>query len=236
MAELIWEGQSLLDSSADIRVFLTGRSARRSVNRKTGEVLQTYILLRDTDPVGGVKSGADEAICGDCVHRSSPRTCYVNVGQAPLAIYRGKHVVVPNINEIAAGHIVRLGAYGDPAAVPFGIWQLLLDKAEGWLGYTHQWRSCDQRLKQYCMASVDSLTEYDEAHRLGWRCFFVGRSLDDKPERAALCPASAEAGKKMQCADCMHCSGLKGRRAIGDVFIPVHGPSWAVKRFLEKAA
>lgn len=235
MAELIWEGQSLLEPETPIRVFLTGRS-NRSANRKTGAVLQTYILLRDITPIDAVKSGADSAICGDCAHRSSPRTCYVNIGQAPRSIYAGKHTVASNLNELATDAIVRLGAYGDPAAVPFGVWQSLLEKSRGWLGYTHQWKVCDQRLKLYCMASVDSQAEFDAAHDLGWRCFFVGRSMADKPERTALCPASAEAGKVLQCESCLSCSGLSGERQTGDVFIPVHGASWMVKRFLEKAA
>ena len=235
MAELIWEGQSLLEPETSIRLFLTGRS-NKSENSKTGGVLQTYILLRDIAPVEAVKTGADSAICGDCAHRSSPRTCYVNIGQAPRSIHAGRHVVRDDLNELATGAIVRLGAYGDPAAVPFDVWQSLLGTAAGWLGYTHQWKTCDQRLKLYCMASVDSKTEFDAAHDLGWRCFFVGRSMSDKPERVALCPASAEAGKTLQCADCLACSGLSGERQTGDVFIPVHGASWMVKRFQEKAA
>jgi hypothetical protein len=235
MADLIWEGQSLLEPETYIRVYLTGRS-NPSANVKTGNVLQTYIMLRDIAPIDAVKNGADSAICGDCAHRSSPRTCYVNIGQAPRAIHAGRHVVCDNVTELALNATVRLGAYGDPAAVPFELWRELLTLANGWLGYTHQWKTCDQRLKLYCMASVDSQAEFDAAHDLGWRCFFVGRSMADKPERVALCPASAEAGKVLTCADCQSCSGLSGVRQTGDVFIPVHGASWMIKRFQEKAA
>src|SRR5690606_32328290 len=116
----------------------------------------------------------------------------------PYAIHHGRHLVQTNVNELASGRVVRLGAYGDPAAVPFDFWHRLLDKAKDWLGYTHQWRTCDQRLKQFCMASVDSRAEYDEAHDAGWRTYFVGKDLDDMPPRVALCPASAAAGKKLK--------------------------------------
>jgi len=236
MAEIIWEGASLLSPKDSIRVYLTGRD-KWSENRKTGPVLQTYIMLRDIEPTEAVKSGADSAICGDCKHIGPLRTCYVNVGQAPNSIHRSRssRLTTISLDLLGAERIVRLGAYGDPAAVPFEVWDLLLKSATGWLGYTHQWKTGDQRLKQFCMASVDNAAELDQAHDLGWRCFYVGRTLADKPSRSLLCPASAEAGKKMQCAECLACAGLGARHQLADVFIPVHGPTFIVKRYLEKS-
>lgn len=237
MATTLWEGTSLLDRSTEIRVYGTGRD-KPSANTKTGAVLQTYILHATVDPLSAIKTGADAAVCGDCVHRQAPRSCYVNIGMAPLSIFKGRSDLWNRpLCEWAPGRIVRLGAYGDPAAVPFGFWELLLNEARGWLGYTHQWASCDPRLKRFCMASVDTEKEYHNAHDLGWRTFYVGASLDVMPNdaRVTLCPASAEAGKRLTCEQCLSCGGLNSNR-IGDVFIPIHGASWMRQNFLKKAA
>ena len=52
---ILWEGASLIDG-APIVVIATG-FASRSTNRKTGGMVQTYILRRDIDPVSAVQSG-----------------------------------------------------------------------------------------------------------------------------------------------------------------------------------
>jgi hypothetical protein len=89
---IIYEGPSLLDG-APIAVIVTGY-VRASKNSKTKNVLQTWIMRADVDPRDAVRSGADYAICGSCVHRSTVpgtmkgRSCYVNVGQAPLSVFR----------------------------------------------------------------------------------------------------------------------------------------------------
>ena len=74
--------------------------------------------------------------------------CYVNIGQAPLGIYRaferGNYPDYSNDGEAIAaalgGRSVRMGAYGDPAAIPVTVWESLLIAADGWTGYTHQSR------------------------------------------------------------------------------------------------
>src|SRR5262245_27962174 len=82
---VLYRGASLLNGSAVVVVAVG--LARKSKNVKTGNMVQTYILAdNEEDPVQAVKSGADPAICGDCPHRG--RSCYVNVAQAPLSIYR----------------------------------------------------------------------------------------------------------------------------------------------------
>lgn len=103
---------------------------------------------------------------------------------------------------------VRGGSYGDPAAVPFEVWEALLSKVKNWTMYTHQWRTCDQRLKKFSMASVDSPEERAEAQALGWRTFMV------VPEGAPvmkmlrfsfkdiLCPATDYPRRGKVCASC----------------------------------
>ena len=124
----------------------------------------------------------------------------------------------------AAGRKVRLGTYGDPAAVPAGIWSPLLYNASGHTGYTHQWRKGKaDHVKQWCMASTDTAAETVVAKKLGWRTFRV-RQADGTPEfsHEMICPASEEAGKRLTCSTCMACSGgVNSKKA--SVTIVVHG-------------
>ena len=241
---VLWQGDSLLDGRP-IVVIATGL-ANASTNSKTGNMVQTYILRADVSPVEAVKSGADGSICGSgknaCPHRGNGdgtgRTCYVNVGQGPLAVWRAwKRGAYAEAIEYAGllftsrdngapcigkGRVVRLGTYGDPAAVPVHIWQAITRHAVGYTGYTHQWRSAPQ-LGGLCMASVDSEAQALEARAAGWRTFRV--ALPAHAKRMAtesICPASAEAGKKLTCAACLACDGTaKDRR--GSIVIKAHG-------------
>jgi hypothetical protein len=233
---VIWRGASLIDGQP-IVVIATGL-ASGSTNRKTGEMVQTYILRADLKPTEAIKAGADVSICGTCPHRGDGtgkgRTCYVNVGQGPLAVWSAwKRGVYPDcadatestyeqaMVDVGAGRIVRLGTYGDPAAVPFWVWESLTSKCIGHTGYTHQWRSAP-KLKGLCMASADSVEDAREAQAAGWRTFRVAMPCDEpRIEGEAICPASAEAGKKLQCAQCLACGGADGRR--GSIVIAAHG-------------
>jgi hypothetical protein len=176
--------------------------------------------MTGVDPMQANKRGDDTAICGNCPRRNG--ACYVNLGQAPLRVFRSAPATVAAPGSVVDNATVRLGAYGDPAAAPYEFWNDMLKPAAGWFGYTHQWATCDQRMKKFCMASVESLAEQDHAHDLGWRTFRVGTSISDRGSRESLCPASEESESKITCIQCQHCSGL-GRGRTGDVFIPVHG-------------
>jgi hypothetical protein len=109
--------------------------------------------------------------------------------------------------------MVRLGTYGDPAAVPLPVWQALVAQAAGWTGYSHQWPTLTEGWQRLLMASVDSVEEMDEAHEQGWRTFRVG----SEPVRGVEinCPASKEygerVGKRVQCIDCLLCMGGTSR-------------------------
>lgn len=195
---ILYEGPSLLDG-APIVVIAIGLNSP-STNRKTGAMIQTYILRSNVEPTAAVASGGDKSICGDCRHRGARgkgRTCYVNVGQGPLGVYRayrrGRYPGISDTNyrsDIGDGRIVRLGTYGDPAAVPVYVWHQLLIGAKGHTGYTHQWRTA-VGLKSLCMASCDTCAESLEAQSLGWRTFrvdMVGTGTGVTGE--SLCPAS----------------------------------------------
>lgn len=241
---IMYKGKSLLDGSP-IVVIATGFESG-STNRKTGAMIQTYILREDSSPIDAVKSGADSSICGDCPHRGKVvpvggetrnvgRTCYVNVGQGALAVWNGyKRGIYPfwDDNE-TRGKFVRLGTYGDPAAVPAFVWKALLIDSEGHTGYTHQWKNPAlspghlAALRSMCMASADTAEEAAQAQALGWRTFRVALDPEREPiikegaNKEVLCPASAEAGKKLTCAECLACGGADGRRS--SIYIPAHG-------------
>ena len=229
---LVWKGKSLIDGAPIVVL-----SVDDSTNRKTGGLVQLYILRDGVKPLDAIKAGQDVSICGQCPHRPAlGGSCYVNVGHGPSATYRrylnGNHEAFDI--EAFRGRKVRLGAYGDPAAVPTHVWDAICNVADSWTGYTHQWRQADPRLARYCMASADSEADRVEAKAAGWRTFRVRVPGAPKLEREAVCPASEEAGKKLQCADCMACGGNTGRR--GDIVITVHGLSHKVVKFTERVA
>ena len=218
---VLWEGPSQLDGQTPIICVLTPHSR----NAKTGDAAQTWILARDTAPMDAVRSGADHAVCGNCVHRQL-RTCYVEVWQAPANVWKAYHqgnypaADSTTLRRILRNRVLRIGAYGDPAAVPLAVWDEVVPFARKALGYTHQWRR-DVRLARYCMASVDNLAEREEAKALGFRTFRTrGADSPRLQHQEAACPAAKESGKLIQCVDCCYCDVRSGG---GDVSIVVHG-------------
>ena len=224
----VWEGPSELDG-APIMLLLTGL-ATPSNNGKTGDLLQTWILLRDVAPHVAVKTGQDFSVCGNCglrplLHKIAPigkRPCYVKTFQAPLSTWKAnRHAPVfpvEGTRALVAGRKVRRGAYGDPGAVPAHVWDIFTDNAG--TGYTHQWRGA--YLSSFAMASVHDATERAEARARGYRTFRVSASADDILPGEILCPASKEAGELTQCADCNLCDGSRAGDRRKDIVIPAH--------------
>ena len=225
---VIYEGPSLYDGKPI--VVIATWSER---NSKTGGVVQTYILARDVDPRDASKSGEDFTICGSCPHRGTPtadperkiakgRTCYVNLGQGVLMVWRSyQRGVYPNAqNDIASlgrGRVVRIGTYGDPAAVPSHVWDQLLSESVAHMAYTHAsgWRP------DIAMQSADSLEEAQSAWDKGQRTFRVVQNVAEITASEILCPASKEAGKRTTCASCKLCGGLSTHTAKS-IAIPMH--------------
>lgn len=233
---VFYRGPSMIDG-APIVAIATGLDARGSRNDKTGALVQTWIIRSDVAPHVAVQSGADASVCGDCPLRGSVvdghnvgRSCYVKVFQAPLSVFKtvaaGKYPEVSPSDAAAlvAGRVVRLGSYGDPAAVPFEVWQALLSRAASHTGYTHQWRRCDPRFAAYCMASCETTADHVEAKAHGWRTFRTRLAHEALNAREIVCPASEEAGKKTSCAACKACGGNEAKARV-DIAIIAHGAS-----------
>ena len=227
---IFYRGLSPIDNQR-----IVGIAVLRSGNRKTGDMVQTYILRADMHPLDAIKLREDVSICGHCVHRGSKllnreRTCYVNVGQSVSSVYRaflrGSYPDMTHDLDHAAsilhGRKVRLGAYGDPAMIPHTVWYALLSQCDGWTGYTHQWRfPWAVAMRELVMASVESVSEHDTARSLGWRTFRVHKD-DDLQRHEFTCPASDEAGKKTTCSSCLACDGAL-KSSAASVAIRVHG-------------
>lgn len=220
---VFYRGPSLIDGAP-----IVGVAIYSDRNTKTGKLLQTYIIREDINPLEASKTGADVSICGTCPLRGTPTTdparkqaqgrrCYVNLGQGPLAVFRalqaGKY---PDVDPavIGAGRMVRVGTYGDPAAIPGEVWDALLSQAATWTAYTHQkpWRP------DIAMQSADTHAEARAHWQAGRRTFRVITGLEDlDPGREILCPASKEAGRRVQCAACKLCKGSANAKSIAIV-------------------
>jgi hypothetical protein len=132
---------------------------------------------------------------------------------------------------------LRIGAYGDPAAVPFSIWNMFCRVAKVHTGYTHQWKKCDKDLSLFLMASVDSEKERDEAQAMGWRTFRTRLPENDfVGANEFICPASHEGGKKTTCGACGACSGLLKGSLNHNTCIIAHGGGaqiYKMERFIK---
>jgi hypothetical protein len=224
---ILYEGPSMLDG-APIVVIATGIKTS-STNVKTGGMIQTYILRSDVPPIDAVKAGDDASICGGCKHRGDGtgkgRSCYVTLMHGPRGVYAAyKRGSYPRAAPAFADRMVRLGTYGDPAAVPTKVWRDALKGAAGWTGYTHQWRTIDPtEWSPLVMASADSEQDMTDAHAVGYRTFRV-TPVGVGPIKGLeiVCPASHEAGQKVQCHDCKACMGTSAKARVS-IQIMAHG-------------
>ena len=234
---IIYHGPSKIDHEPIIVVALTGKSR----NTKTGEMLQTYILRADMSPLDASKSGADFSICGTCPHKGIPttdpkrkqaerRSCYVTLAHGPMSVWRSlqankypHQTTLLGIARLGQGRKVRLGTYGDPAAVPGYVWECLLMRSTGHTGYSHQATTTGADFRpDLTMASADTRADAEAFWTDGLRTFRVISNTDDVVAGAEiLCPASAEAGKRTTCLKCGLCAG--SRVKAKSIAIVAHG-------------
>jgi len=234
---IIYEGPSLIDNKPIVAIATIDSS-----NKKTGAMVQTWILRSDIDPVTASRTGEDYSICGNCPHRgvasdkdtgqALDRTCYVNLIFAPNNIYKSykrgiyKHATThKELRAIGLLRGVRLGSYGDPLAINRSIWDSLTSSAEYVTAYTHQANTMPESI----MTSADNLEQAESAWDKSERTFRVISSIDKLVKgKEILCPASDEYKElynkpKRTCATCKLCGGasVKGK----SVAIVAHGTS-----------
>jgi hypothetical protein len=234
---ILYKGPSQIDGRMIVAI-----ATFKSSNDKTGKMVQVWIMCADVDPILAIKEGRDYSVCGDCKHKHIG-SCYVNIAFGPDNTFKAyiKDKYVPYDDSHASmfeGRELRLGAYGDPAAVPIEVWDKFTALSDGHTGYTHQWntRKVHPRLKNYCMASCDNTTEYRKAKDLGWKCFRIRMSDDFNVATDRLgynefvCPASNEAGRKTSCNKCRACMGLEAKTKKDPVII-IHGLDHKIEKF-----
>ncbi len=232
LSAVVWRGKSLFDGAPLVAV-VTGLRGD-SANAKTGAGLaQLWILREDLSPLSAIRTGADASICGTCPHRGDgtgrKRSCYVSVKNAPRAVWsayqRGRYQTMRPVD--VAVHLasmglgIRIGAYGDAAAMPVSVIADLTSHTRH-TGYTHAWRTRAD-LAPYLMASCDTPAEQEQASADGWRTFRVRTSAQALSAREISCPASDEAGKRTTCSACGLCNGATATDARAHVAIIVHG-------------
>jgi hypothetical protein len=64
---VIYRGPSRIDGAPIVAIATGFRDP--TANRKTGPMIQTWILREDVPPLEAVATGADRSICGECPHR-----------------------------------------------------------------------------------------------------------------------------------------------------------------------
>jgi len=192
-----------------------------SNNRKTGAMVQTWIMNKDSLEGGG---------CTDC---TSLELCYVFQGKKSIQkkLARGGYIDV-DIN--LSKKRVRVGSYGDPTVFPLSVWQDLGIKKH--TGYTHFWRLPHvQEYKKFLMASVETLESYHLAKQLGWKVFYnmldvhLGLvSIEQVKQETNIleCPNTTH---EISCYDCLLCDPKKGGK---DIFINPHGGRLSKKNAL----
>lgn len=229
---ILWEGASQFDG-VPLVVLISG--VRFSDNNKTGNMLQTLILRQDMLPTDAVKKGYDFSTCGNCVQRpiiakqTGSSICYVNLGKSINRMWRkysigGYTHLQENDYRHLRGRKLRMGSYGDPAAVPFIVWSKLLPHVVSHTGYTSSWREpVTYHLKGLCQASCNTLDAKKTAESLGWTTFTNLPTGSNAPEKAVLCPNVKD--EEIKCLMCGLCDGK-----TQNVFLYDHGLPWKKRK------
>lgn len=110
-------------------------------------------------------------------------------------------------SEMSKGTFVRFGTYGEPSLHPIEMIESMVQTADNWTGYTHQWKRSDV-LGKFFMASTHTLEESNVAKEQGYRSYIATPTPIGE---VVNCPASKESGYKSSCSKCGLCSGTEGK-------------------------
>jgi hypothetical protein len=194
-------------------------------------MVQVWVLNRDTDPVTALKNGESKKICFDCTHLED-NTCYVNVGQAPLSVWRsykkGNYEPFNSVYLRQALHFksVRFGAYGEPVLIPLPIVEFMVYWSKSYTGYTHQYNNKKYApYRKFFMASADTKKDVEQANKKNWRTFRVSTTKDTRLKNELVCPNITN---HIQCINCKLCNGYSKAK---NIVVPVHGTKGIINKF-----
>lgn len=259
---IVYEGPSMIDPSVEIAAIITGTHDPSS-NAKTGRLAQLWIMRTDVQHGKTLKDNLDRAVCGACPFAGG-QGCYVTP-MATASIFKTYKAgnygpVVSAVDAVSSLKLqmrrrvidgLRVGAYGDPVAVPLELMERLVlplrEEQAVVTGYTHAWRAeyrtptqpePDPGWKKLVMASCHHSRDVSAAQEAGWRVFaalgrpekkegsFEAAQASVRRLGLALCPASTERPEQIRltCAQCGGCDGRKGTddRRVG-FGILIHG-------------
>lgn len=199
---------------------------RLSNNKKTGNMVQIWIMLKDVNPVEAVATGIDAStVCKGCPFASG-NGCYVNVGQAPLMIWKAyrankyPRLLPKDYARAFGGRKVRFGAYGNPSLIPLSMVKAIAKVSNGWTGYFHDWHMMSKAkakaYSEFFMASTDTEESRLHAVSLKMRYFHVS---PNKPSDAVECLSES---KSLACEQCLLCAGNSKSR-LKSIWINPHG-------------
>jgi hypothetical protein len=197
-----------------------------SSNRKTGDMIQTYLLDRETLTTEPKVFGAK---CFDCPMVDK---CYVSRDKMSvrkaLARLLGEertsyaHATLAQVLPLLNGRKVRLGTYGDPSALPLSDLKAIVNSAQGHTGYTHFWREIDTDYSAYLMASVEDSSAELLAQGLGYRTFRVITKETQERNVSSVAVECLNSSAGLTCADCLLCSGTEGKGRKVSIWIDEH--------------
>lgn len=248
---VVYDGHSTWDG-APVVAIATG-FVTPSDNPKTGPMIQLGLYRKDIPPHVAVMTGQDRSVCGHCPlrqHTVKARMeldkvppgkkdimCYVTTSNGPRGTWNAfKDGLYPYHAEprlLYRGRDVRGGSYGNLSQADYSVTEDIVRGSRSYTLYDHNWAyDFAQPWREFAMASVSTLADKGQANRMGWATFRVSRDDHVEPDEIR-CPASEEAGKRLQCIRCRLCCGWrsKGRRNGRPINIVIqdHGPTSALQ-------
>ena len=218
---ILYEGPSIFDGSPIVQI-ATGLR-KPTLNRKVRNAIQVWTIPSTEHPLDAIRRDSAYAVCRDCAISD---LCYVNratLGVIYGAYQRGAYPKVPvhRIPELLPPFMVwRLGAYGNPSAVPYPkVMGKLAKLGVQWLSYEHAWSHVTQSHRAVSMASCETLDQAIGAASRGWRSYTVVPLGETKKAikvlkragvKAIACPYDASNPATITCDVCRLCDGKHG--------------------------
>lgn len=214
-----------------------------TANTKLGaEMRQVWIMPAGMKPSVANGTAAQDSVCGKCWFKTNG-ACYVNM-QTPNSVYRsieaGNYTELSQTPEDLAvladalhGETVRVGAWGDPAAMPWPIMQTITKAAASYTAYTHQAAhpNFNRMYLSVCMVSAESPKQAAKYQELGIRTFRPKVAGSVNLENEITCPNETHG---INCIECRLCDGGNARRGNPSIAVTVHGVDYKVERFTKK--